>query len=168
MGPLGTQEMIAIFILALLLFGPKKLPELGRTVAKALAEFRRASNDLKQQFEREMSSIEKETQPLKEIAQSYHDELNSYNYDHSYYDAGAYGGSESNDTSSASQPHVGASETSGAESTAVAEAPAHGAPEGTVAHSGNTNGVPAAEPAHADAVHHTDGQQAPEHSPKNS
>jgi TatA/E family protein of Tat protein translocase len=159
--------LIVIFVLALLLFGPKKLPELGRTVAKALAEFRRASNDLKQQFEREMNSIEQETQPLKEIAQSYQNELNSYNYDHSYYDSGAYGGYESNDTSSATQPHVGASETSGAESTAVAEAPALQAPEGTVAHSGNTNGVPAAEAVPADAAHHTDGQQAPEPSSKN-
>ena len=42
MGPLGVPEMMVIFLLALVLFGPKKLPELGRTLGKALTEFRRA------------------------------------------------------------------------------------------------------------------------------
>src|ERR1035441_122830 len=45
MGPLGWPEMVFIFFLALILFGPKKMPELGRTVGKALTEFRRASNE---------------------------------------------------------------------------------------------------------------------------
>ncbi len=168
MGTLGTQEMIVIFVLALLLFGPKKLPELGKTVAKALAEFRRASNDLKQQFEREMNSIEQETQPLKEVAQTYQNELTNYNYDHSYYDSGSYGYG-SYDSTSASQPTVGASETPGAESTAVAEAPAHPAPEGTVAHPGSHETAPAAETTVASAdVPSSSGQQAPEHSPSKS
>ncbi len=52
MGPVGWQEIIAIFFVALLLFGPKKLPELSRTLAKAVAEFRRAQNELKSTFER--------------------------------------------------------------------------------------------------------------------
>ena len=47
LGTLGTPELVFIFLLALLLFGPKKLPEIGRTVGKALTEFRRASNELK-------------------------------------------------------------------------------------------------------------------------
>ena len=51
MGPIGMQEMIALFVVALLLFGPKKLPELGRTLGKALTEFRRAKNELKTTFE---------------------------------------------------------------------------------------------------------------------
>jgi sec-independent protein translocase protein TatA len=42
MGPVGFPEMLAIFVIALLLFGPKKLPELGRTLGKAISEFRRA------------------------------------------------------------------------------------------------------------------------------
>ena len=57
MGPIGVQEMIIIFFVALVLFGPKKLPELGKTIGKALTEFRRASNDLKATFEREMHNI---------------------------------------------------------------------------------------------------------------
>lgn len=60
MGPLGVQEMIAIFLVALLLFGPKKLPELGRTLGKALSEFRRAKNELKNTFETHLHELERE------------------------------------------------------------------------------------------------------------
>lgn len=62
MGPIGVQEMIALFVIALLLFGPKKLPELGRTLGKALTEFRRAKNELKTTFESHMRELERETQ----------------------------------------------------------------------------------------------------------
>ena len=57
---LGLPEMIFIFILALLIFGPKKLPEVGRQIGKALAEFKRASNDFKSQLETEMRNLELE------------------------------------------------------------------------------------------------------------
>jgi len=60
MGPIGVQEMIAIFIIALILFGPKKLPELGRTLGKALSEFRRAKNELKATFETHLNELERE------------------------------------------------------------------------------------------------------------
>ena len=69
MGTLGMQEMIVIFVLALVLFGPKKLPELGRTIGKAITEFRRASNDLKATFEREMQTLERESQSVSQVAQ---------------------------------------------------------------------------------------------------
>jgi sec-independent protein translocase protein TatA len=62
MGPIGVPEMVAIFVIALLLFGPKKLPELGRTLGKAITEFRRASNELKSTFESHLSDLEKEVQ----------------------------------------------------------------------------------------------------------
>ena len=48
MGPLGFPELIIIFVVALLVFGPRKLPELGRSLGKGLSEFKRASNDLRQ------------------------------------------------------------------------------------------------------------------------
>jgi len=67
MGTLGVQEMVVIFFLALILFGPKKLPELGRTIGKAITEFRRASNDLKATFEREMQTLERESQSLSQV-----------------------------------------------------------------------------------------------------
>jgi TatA/E family protein of Tat protein translocase len=124
MGPLGWQETIFIFVLALLIFGPKKLPELGKTIGKAMTEFRRASSELKATFDREMSSIEQENQSLKEVTQGYQNDL--YNYDSSYYDSGAYG-SDSYDSNQGSSSTVSASATQGADT------PAANAPEGTVA-----------------------------------
>lgn len=61
MGSIGMPEMIFIFVLALLIFGPKKLPELGRSLGKGLSEFRRASTELRSSLEREMHTIEQET-----------------------------------------------------------------------------------------------------------
>jgi Tat protein translocase TatB subunit len=55
---LGMPEMIFIFLLALVLVGPKKLPELARQLGKYLAEFKRASNEFKNQLESEMLNIE--------------------------------------------------------------------------------------------------------------
>ncbi len=58
---LGMPEMIFIFLLALVVVGPRKLPELGRQLGKALAEFKRASNEFKNQLETEMMNIELES-----------------------------------------------------------------------------------------------------------
>jgi TatA/E family protein of Tat protein translocase len=48
---LGMPEMIFIFLMALVVFGPRKLPELGRQLGKALNEFKKASNEFKYQLE---------------------------------------------------------------------------------------------------------------------
>jgi TatA/E family protein of Tat protein translocase len=53
-GSLGIPELILIFIVALLVFGPKRLPEIGRTLGKALGEFKKATDDLKNTIEREV------------------------------------------------------------------------------------------------------------------
>jgi sec-independent protein translocase protein TatA len=53
-GSLGAPELVAIFVLALLLFGPKRLPEIGRALGKSLAEIRKATTELKVTLEREM------------------------------------------------------------------------------------------------------------------
>ena len=53
-GPIGMPELILIFLVALLVFGPKKLPELGRSLGKGIAEFKRASDDLKRTIEDEI------------------------------------------------------------------------------------------------------------------
>jgi len=63
---LGMPEMIFIFILALVIVGPRKLPELGRQLGKFLAEFKRASNEFKNQLETEMLNIELEERSKKE------------------------------------------------------------------------------------------------------
>ena len=60
MGPLGVPELIIIFVVALIVFGPRKLPELGKSLGKGLAEFRRASNELKSTIEEEVRAIESE------------------------------------------------------------------------------------------------------------
>ena len=59
MGPIGIQEMILILIIALVVFGPKRLPELGKSIGKTLAEFKRASNEIKQNIEKELEEPEK-------------------------------------------------------------------------------------------------------------
>ena len=53
-----SGEMIFLFLLALILFGPKKMPEIGRQVARFLNEFRRASNEFRSQIESEMNSLD--------------------------------------------------------------------------------------------------------------
>lgn len=81
MGPLGWQESVFIFLLALLIFGPKKLPELGRNIGKALTEFRRVSGELRGTFDREMANIERETSGIKEEANKLTSDLHNTYYD---------------------------------------------------------------------------------------
>jgi len=54
-GSIGGPELLLIFVVALLIFGPRKLPELGKTLGKGLAEFRRAANDLRDSLETEVA-----------------------------------------------------------------------------------------------------------------
>jgi len=58
-------DSIVIFLLALVLFGPKKLPEIGRQIGKLLAEFRRASNDFKMQIDEELRAMEQQERQKK-------------------------------------------------------------------------------------------------------
>lgn len=53
-GSIGMPELIIIFVIALIIFGPRKLPELGRSLGKSLAEFKRASNELRSTLEEEI------------------------------------------------------------------------------------------------------------------
>ena len=55
MGSLGMPEILIILVIALIVFGPRKLPELGKTLGKSLAQFRRASEDFKRQWEDEVT-----------------------------------------------------------------------------------------------------------------
>lgn len=58
-GPIGVPELLIILTIALLVFGPRKLPELGRSLGKSLGEFRRASNELKNTLEEEIELEER-------------------------------------------------------------------------------------------------------------
>jgi len=139
-GTLGTPEMIFIFILALVLFGPKKLPELGRTVGKALTEFRRASAELKTTFDRELKTLEAETN-LKEVQNDL--QLDTYNYDYSSYehhDGSTHDGATHDgsyvDGSYVPQPYESTADnppTESASATQDAESPSAIAPEGVIA-----------------------------------
>ena len=53
-GSIGMPELIIIFVIALIIFGPRKLPELGRSLGKSIGEFKRASNDLRSTLEEEI------------------------------------------------------------------------------------------------------------------
>jgi len=57
-GPVSINEILLILVLALLIFGPKRLPQIGRTIGRALGEFRRATSELKRTVETEMSEID--------------------------------------------------------------------------------------------------------------
>ena len=132
MGPVGFPEMVVIFLVALVLFGPKKLPELGRTLGKAISEFRRAQGELKATFEREMQNLERETGSQKEIGSGY--QYDNYNYDYSSGDAGTYGepygasAAEPQDSTVTNTSTISASATEGAESLSTVP------PEGAIAH----------------------------------
>ena len=58
MGPIGMPEMVVIAVIALIIFGPRKLPELGKSLGKSIAEFKRASNELKNTLEEEIRTEE--------------------------------------------------------------------------------------------------------------
>ncbi len=128
MGPIGAQEMFLIFMVALLLFGPKKLPELGRTVGKALTQFRRVSSDMKASFEREMQNLEREAEAekLREFGtttiQQIQDKANEI-IEYPYYDSGSYEPDPYPDYVAAITPSVDASEVPSVESSEAAGAP---------------------------------------------
>ena len=68
LGSLGVPELLLIFVVVLIVFGPRKIPEIGRTLGKALGEFRKATDDLKSTIEREvrLEELKKITPPTLE------------------------------------------------------------------------------------------------------
>jgi TatA/E family protein of Tat protein translocase len=65
-GSIGMPELIMIFVVALLVFGPKKLPELGKSLGKGLAEFKKASDELKKTIEDEIENGKRETTTVRQ------------------------------------------------------------------------------------------------------
>ncbi|HEV3141721.1 MAG TPA: TatA/E family twin arginine-targeting protein translocase [Vicinamibacterales bacterium] len=64
-GSIGMPEMLIILIIALIIFGPRKLPELGRSLGKSLAEFKKASNELRNTLEEEIRIEEQRDKEVK-------------------------------------------------------------------------------------------------------
>lgn len=56
---LGIPELLVIFVIALIVFGPKKLPDLGRSIGRAMAEFKKASEEFQESVREEMKEVEK-------------------------------------------------------------------------------------------------------------
>src|SRR5205823_9137638 len=67
-GSIGMPELIIIFVIALIIFGPRKLPELGRSLGKSLAEFKKASNELRDTLEEEIRIEEQKETAAKSAA----------------------------------------------------------------------------------------------------
>ena len=67
-GSLGMPELVIIFVIALIVFGPRKLPELGKSLGKSLAEFKRASNELRNSLEEEIRVEEEKDRTAKSPA----------------------------------------------------------------------------------------------------
>src|SRR5689334_17862775 len=70
MGSLGFPELILVFVVALLVFGPKKLPELGKSLGKGLREFRRATDDLKATWDDQIKDAENSIKDVKDTVNS--------------------------------------------------------------------------------------------------
>ncbi len=73
---IGLPEMAVILVLALLIFGPKKLPEIGRSLGKAIRGFQEASRDFESEFKREADNLE---QTVKTLPQSRAEEVGTNN-----------------------------------------------------------------------------------------
>jgi len=67
---LGLPELIVIFVIALVVFGPKKLPDLGKSVGRAMAEFKKAQQEFQDSVQAEMKEVEKSAKvdEIKELA----------------------------------------------------------------------------------------------------
>jgi TatA/E family protein of Tat protein translocase len=77
-GTLGMPELILIFVVALLLFGPRKMPQIGRSIGRAMGEFRRASNEFKRTIEDEVAAdeirdVEKDLKGIREVGRELRD-----------------------------------------------------------------------------------------------
>ena len=151
--------MMLIFLLALLLFGPKKLPELGKLLGKGLTEFRRAKNELTSTFESHLHELERETR-LETTPTASTPDYSSPHYPYPYDEYGqtdsSYGSTpEPHETATSHEAAVSEPSTASATATQDAEANREHAPEvsspvaGTVPRS---NGSQPVDP-HSAAAH---------------
>lgn len=99
---IGPTELIIILVIALIVFGPRKLPELGKSLGQAMAQFRRASDDFKRSWEQE---VELEKTRLSEIKSEIESSGESVGYESDYQASDSYdSGQGENDTEAAAEP----------------------------------------------------------------
>ena len=161
MGPVGTPELVFIFLLALLLFGPKELPKLGRTIGKAMTEFRRAQTELKSTFDREMKNLERETGIQELTATTF--QADSYDYDSSNYDPSHYESSWIPTAPTTTTDGASATEGAGSAAPLQLEAAAGSIPNGHTEaahdeHAAVTNSIATA--GHAEPGHSAEAERA--------
>jgi sec-independent protein translocase protein TatA len=157
MGPIGVQEMMLIFLVALVLFGPKKLPELGRLLGKGLTEYRRAKSELKSTFETHLRELEREANvdsALKSVTSPYSSptsisstSYDEYGHEPSYSSPAPYPEAASSEPA-VSSPSSTASVTATQDAEAYRETPSTTAVSPVAGTVPRSNGVhpPAAEP----------------------
>ena len=66
-GSLGLPELVVIFVIALIVFGPRKLPELGRSLGKSINEFKKASNELRNTLDEEVRMDERKARHARRL-----------------------------------------------------------------------------------------------------
>jgi TatA/E family protein of Tat protein translocase len=134
MGPFSWDKMVLVFLVVLVLFGPKELPKIARTIAKFMNDFKRARSELQETWQRELSALEHETQDIRkelditndltQTSAGYTD--TSYHHDSSY-DYGAYGYPDSSSVAAAeaaAEPAAKAATETAMDGPAVEAAPA--------------------------------------------
>ena len=132
MGPFAWDKMVLIFIVVLVLFGPKELPKVAKTIAKFMNDFKRASSELKETWQRELSALEQETQEIRKDLTAETDKLTqpgsgyneSYYHHDSSYDYGAYGYPDSSSEAATAASVAAAGAVTEAGSEAAVEGPA--------------------------------------------
>ena len=84
-GSIGMPELIIILVIALIIFGPRKLPELGKSLGRSLNEFKKASNDLQNTLEQEIK-IEEQKEQVKKNQDEEKTASSAFDTDHSKFD----------------------------------------------------------------------------------
>jgi sec-independent protein translocase protein TatA len=88
MGPVGLPELAVILVIALVLFGPKKLPELGRMLGTAISHFHRVQSEMKAAFDHELQNLELQARS-QTIDSGHHYDNGDYDYSSSGVSVGA-------------------------------------------------------------------------------
>ena len=125
---LGMPEVILILVIALIVFGPRKLPELGKSLGQAMSQFRRASEDFKRTWEQEVDLEKTKTGTTTAALGSANPDASGYSSD--YYSYGyepEYGSGESSTT------EQGTTEQGTTEQSTTAPTPASGTPTASAA-----------------------------------